>query len=190
MPCHLTLTVVILAATSANAQGFEWGVKAGGNWAWHTVYSAPPGLTGDVKVKMRDGFYAGFFAEKVFGDRIGLQGELLYSQMGSKFDVGEHSFAVKTDYVVLPVLAKLYIFNGLSLDVGPQFGYLVVARDEDNASVYDGFSPLEVSVVAGLSCKFAKYFDVSARCNFGLRKLDGVDEPKNRAISLGVGYRF
>ncbi len=123
-----------MAATGANAQGLEWGVKSGANLSWHTEVFATAGLSGSIEQKMRTGFYAGMFAEKVFSRRFGLQAELLYSQTGTKFEVGEHSFAIKTDYIVLPVLAKLYVFRGFSVDLGPQLNCLVVAGHRQSES--------------------------------------------------------
>ncbi|MDR1755684.1 MAG: PorT family protein [Culturomica sp.] len=102
------------------------------------------------------------------------------------------SFGRKFDHIVLPVLAKFYVWKGLSVDVGPQFGYLVSAKHEvnDMRNNSDELKKFGLSVVAGLSCKIAGHYDISARLNFGQTKVYRSCEAKNCSYSLGVGYRF
>lgn len=186
------LFVVIAAvfvSTGAFAQHFEWGVKAGLNLATQTKVD---------DLKMRPGLYAGAFAEYVIGDYVGVQAELMYSMMGAKAKYDGATATDKTDYIVLPIYAKLYILEGLSVDIGPQFGYMVSAKlkgtDGDasaTVSYYDDVDKkFDVSAVLGLSYKLNFGLDVSAHYNLGLTKLaDGTDS-KNGVIAIGVGYRF
>ncbi len=202
----LVAAVAVMTAVSANAQGFEWGAKAGLNGAWVTETYAPMETTGTTEVKNRFGFYAGVFAEQVFTKWLGIQGELLYMQMGDRATIldahniapgtdigyGDISYGRKFDYIVLPVLAKFYVWKGLSVDIGPQFGYLVSAKHEDKSDWHaDDMRNFDLSIVAGLSCKIAGHYDVSVRMNLGQTKIyNVVREAKNCSYSLGVGYRF
>ena len=188
----LLTAVAVMAAVGANAQSFEWGAKAGVNMARQTEFSEPVGLGGGMKTKGRTGLYAGVFAERVFGMRFGLQGELLYTQLGMSGKTGSHTYGTKTDYLVLPVLAKVYVWRGLSVDLGPQFGYMLSANGVGGSKNDDfsGSNKFDMSVAAGLSYKIAGRYDVSARYNIGLTKLSDHSDAKNASLSLGVGYRF
>ena len=201
----IALAAFALTASTASAQGLEWGVKAGANGAWLTEVFAPMEMTGETEIKNRIGLCAGVFAEQVFNKRIGIQGELLYIQMGDRakmFDAhdiapgtdigyGDIAYGHKLDYIALPVLAKVYVWRGLSIDLGPQFGYLASAKYENGNDIHrDDVRKFDVSVAAGLSCKIAGRYDVSARLNFGQKVYKGAHEAKNRSYSLGVGYRF
>ncbi len=187
----LLVAVLSLSASAAFSQGFEWGAKAGLNLAK---------ITDEDDIKMRPGFYAGVFAEKVVSDFFGVQGELLYSQMGAKAKFEGETSVTKHDYLVLPILAKFYVLEGLSVDLGPQFGYMLSAKekfDGETSNYYDedGLKKFDVSFAAGLSYKICGRFDVSARYNLGLTKIYDFEDmgdykPKNGVISVGVGYRF
>jgi hypothetical protein len=123
---------------------------------------------------------------------IVLKQTMNHSQMGVKQIFGDESYTMKTDYLVLPVLAKLYVLPQLSVDLGPQFGYMLSAKDSEGESYYDmeGLKKFDVSFAAGLSYKICDKFDVSARYNLGLTKIQDESDQKNGVISFGVGYRF
>jgi hypothetical protein len=189
----LLAAVAVMTTVGANAQGFEWGVKAGVNVAVQTEIATLPGQTGaGDSDHPRIGFYAGAFAEKPINQFLGIQAELLYSQMGHNLKVGGVSNGYKTDYISLPVLAKLYVWKELSLDLGPQFGYLISAQDGDGDSYYNdqGLKKFDMAFAAGLSYKIVGRYDVSARYNIGLTKLYDHGDAKNGVFSFGVGYRF
>jgi predicted porin len=205
-----------LVSTGAFAQNFSYGVKAGLNLSDVSKYNDD--AEGADK-GMRMGFHAGLVGEYQVNDFWGLQAELLYSQQGTKFTakVGDGKMVTKLDYVNLPVMAKLYLYEGLSLEVGPQFGYLMSAKekisgfpaesemngevnllDEKEVGEKDLLKRMDVSAAVGLSYKFAFGLDVSARYNLGLTKVsdkmyDNNEKkisPKNNVVMVGLGYRF
>lgn len=176
----LMALVAMLSTVGANARGFEWGIKGGANIAWQkgdnslldyineALHVIVPDMEEDfVRTRARTDFYAGLFAEWTFNHRFGLQGELLYSQMGSKYKLGDYTFTAKVNYALVPVLLKLYMFENFSVDLGPQFGALISTGDEGGRGDM-GYMGIDAFFVAGLTYKFANYFDVSARATFGL----------------------
>ncbi len=180
----ILVALAAIVSTGAFAQKFEWGVKAGLNLAKQTDVTDS---------KFRAGFTAGAFGEYVINDYFGVQGELLYSQMGYKNEAGDIKNTFKSDYIVLPILAKFYVLEGLSVEVGPQFGYMISAKDKqgdnDAVDLYDRVDKkFDVAAAMGLSYKINFGLDVFARYNLGLTKLDA--DNKNGVISVGVGYRF
>ena len=56
-----------------------------------------------------------------FTDKVGIQADLLYSQQGAEFDAGEFDLS----YVNIPVVLKYYLVQGLNIQAGPQFGFVV-----------------------------------------------------------------
>ena len=217
---HTFKKIILLAffttiSTVIFAQGTEWGVKTGLNMATQVPINH---ISSD---NTRTGIYAGLFVDHTFNKFFGIQGEILYSMMGQvwKYRTVEYSTlgeepgmgypysyyyygqettgTIKTDYIVLPVLAKLYVTKNLSLDLGPQFGYMVNSNFEGYSydESYGDYKALyynnkfDVSFGMGLSYKLGK-FDVSGRCNLGLTKINKIGGAKNNVIQFGVGYRL
>ena len=203
------LAALIIMSASVFAQSIEFGAKAGLNMA--TITKFDPVFAGDKNLTMRPGMYVGAFGEYIINDFFGIQGELLYSMMGAKqkqYPDMENinggsvvsnlvNVTYKTDYIVLPILAKLYVAEKLSLDLGPQFGFMISAKMKEtgaitrNESYYVG-NKSDVSFCMGLSYKLSSKFDISARYNLGLTNLGLYDnyDSKNSVIQFGVGYRF
>ncbi|MCL2561680.1 MAG: PorT family protein [Rikenellaceae bacterium] len=193
----LVVVAALFVSTSAFAQrktcSFEWGVKAGFNLS---------NITEQSEAKFLPSFAAGLFGEYVINDFLGVQAELLYALEGYKVDEVEVKGDDKRGYIQLPIFAKLYILEGLSIDIGPRFGYAVSAKmsfdvdaedfGEFSGSYYDmaEFNKFDAAAVLGASYKFRFGLDVFARYNLGLTKIwDGADS-KNQSILVGLGYRF
>ena len=185
------LAALIIMSASVFAQGIEFGVKTGLNLASQTK------ITGNTE--MCPGIYAGFFSDYTINNFFGIQGELLYSMMGVKKTglkglLDGSTITNRTDYIVLPVLAKLYVAEKLSLDLGPQFGYMISAKEKfptETINVYDDVDKkFDVSFGMGLSYKLGSKFDISGRYNLGLTKVEDYYDSKNSVIQFGVGYRF
>ncbi|WP_304038414.1 outer membrane beta-barrel protein [Mesonia mobilis] len=89
-----------------NAQ--EFGVKAGVNLA---------NLNTDGDIDGKTSFYLGAVAEFGLSESFALQPELVYSMQGAD--------ELDLSYINIPVLAKYYLVEGLAVEVGPQFGFVV-----------------------------------------------------------------
>lgn len=182
----LAAAALLMCSASAFAQNsFDWGVKAGLNLA--TVTKSD----GDMKPSI----YAGVFAEFLLvEDYLTLQPELIYSRQGVK----DGDMKMRLNYFNIPVMFKLWLVDGLTLDLGPQFGIMLNSKmrwKEDgktHTETIDGLKNFDVSVGMGLSYRFIESMDVTARYNLGLTKLNDVDgsKAKNGVIQVGVGYRF
>ena len=198
------LTIFALTSASAFAQDIEFGAKAGLNLA------TQPKIPNN---NMRPGLYAGMFADYTFNDFVGLQSELLYSMIGTNYSYDNFSGSYKTDYIVLPVLVKLYVAKRLSLDLGPQFGYMV--SDKRKYIITDFYyKKFDVSFGMGFSCKITNKFDLTGRYYLGLTKImkdsgtrsdikcltgtcdyvrfnsDIYEDIRNSVIQFGISYRF
>lgn len=210
----LTAAVAVFGLSNINAQEISFGAKAGVNLA---------NLSGDIEDnKMLTGFHVGGVAEYMFDDEMGLQVELLYSTQGTKSSYSESEtiggvtykydgeVKSKLDYINIPVLFKYYVSEGLSLEAGPQVGFLLSAKNEyKETETIDGVSTsesetddlkeyvnsLDFGLNIGLGYKMESGLNFGARYNLGLANInkddDGDDEKLNHSVfQLSVGFMF
>jgi hypothetical protein len=187
------IVVALFVAASLFAQEDEkntwWGIKGGSNFASQRV--------GKGMTDWRIGFHTGSFIEKKISNSIGLQLELLYSMQGANYKAGSKNCIDKLDYINAPLMFKFYVIESrrLSIDIGPQFGYVVNAKYKEsgkttNAYSNDRLKKFDVSLGLGVSYKIKDRFDLVLRGTEGLTKIDKKQKNKNSVGQLGIGYRF
>jgi len=170
----IAVVMFLFMGTTMFSQGIDLGIKAGANFST---------LSDVVGVSNKTGFHAGLFGAVKFNSKIALQAELLYSQQGAKWDFGEFDL----NYMNVPVFIKYYLIQGLSVQIGPQFGFIIddkVTNAEINKS--------DISGILGLGYDFPLGIRIDARYNLGfsdVQKGDNV-EGKNSVFSLALGYSF
>src|SRR5699024_12002547 len=97
--------------------------------------------------------------------KVAVQADLLYSQQGAKFKFGKFDL----DYVNVPIVVKYYLIQGLNVQAGPQFGFLV----NDDVSAGEA-KDMDISGVAGLGYDLPFGIRVDARYNFGFTDVSKV----------------
>jgi hypothetical protein len=185
---------LIIAATFVVCGAFaqkkeQWGLKGGINLASQ--------VADEGETNSRTGFHVGFFVESPIGNKIDIQPEFVYSQQGAKSTNSGTTYTEKWDYVNIPVMFKFYVnqSRSLSIDAGPQFGYLIsgkVSGGGQSGDFYDNdnINKFDVSIGLGLSYKLESGFDVGIRFNIGGTEIiDGLSH-KNSVAQLGAAYRF
>lgn len=177
----ILIAITLFIGTMTFAQGIDLGVKAGMNFA---SISDASGL------KNKTGVQAGIFAGIKFSDKLGIQADLLYSQQGAEFDAGEFDLT----YINVPLVIKYYLFKGLNLQAGPQFGFVV----DDKISI-DVFGDIakqleaekaDVSGIVGAGYDLPFGLRIDARYNFGFTDVVEDFNSKNSVVSVAVGYSF
>lgn len=101
---------LILSFLTVQAQDVQFGAKAGLNFA-----KLQPDLNDPAT---RTAVHLGAVAEISILEKLSIQPELLFSAQGVK-DESDNDQIVRLDYLTLPVLAKLYLTENLSIEVGP-----------------------------------------------------------------------
>lgn len=183
-----TLVFACLLGAVAYGQGISGGVKAGLNLANQTFsgngYTTSPSFL--------PGFHAGVYATMMFGERFGLQPEILYSGQGAKS--GDQKY--KVNYVNIPVLARFNVNKVLSFHAGPQFGVLTSAKFTSGSSeqdMKDQVKGTDMGIAAGMG------IDLPMKLNFGVRFVQGLSnisdvdssiKQKNYNLQLSVGYKL
>ena len=157
--------LLLTTITAVNAQGLDFGVKLGFNFA---------NVDGIEDFEQRTGLSAGFFAGARLGDKLGLQIDALYSQQGA--EVGQtYSDIVQDfnlDYISIPVVVKYYITENLNIHAGPQMGILLNDETSVVGQVFDniGTDSLDWLGTLGLGLDLPLGLRAEARYSFGLKK--------------------
>ncbi len=194
----ITAATVMLATVSMSAQerDIAIGVKGGVNFAT---------VTGDDfgSPDSRTSFHVGLVTEFPMNDLLSIQAEALYSGQGFKgnfkgFDGDKVEYQL--DYISIPVLAKIYVTRGLSLEVGPQFSFKINDEFDFNPNSNNGDINLEntsfaakdfeVAVGAGLTFQTEMGLFASGRYNYGLTEIIENTDIKNSVFQVSVGYKF
>lgn len=170
---------------------------------------------------MKVGFHIGGLAELKLSEKFALQPELLFSSQGFKsnyYDLDDRKvdYNVNLSYVNIPIMAKFFPIEGLSIEAGPQVGFLVSAKNELNdynnedlepgeseIDTKDLYKSLDFGINIGASYEMESGLFFSARYNLGLSKVDDEDfygdvadfgifsfSRKNRVIQLSAGFMF
>lgn len=196
MKKNILMVVMVFTVGFVNAQGKEdmaFGIKGGLNIS--TITNAD---VDGVNSKSLVGFHVGFFGEFVLSDKFSIQPEVLYSTQGTKIEFEGIKGDLKLDYIAIPVMAKYYVADSFSLELGPQIGFLVSAKAKsggESEDVKDELKSTDVSLNFGLGYDITENFMIGARYNLGLTRLQdellpGEDESKNSVFQISIGYKF
>jgi opacity protein-like surface antigen len=186
----------LFAFTFVNAQEVKFGAKAGLNLG-NLSGNATDAFV-DEDTKMRPSFHVGGFAEIKLSDKFAIQPEVLYSVEGAKQDVDGESEKLIWDlaFVNIPIMAKYYATEKLSIEAGPQIGFLTKAEltfDGDNvADLKEDSKSTAFSGNFGVGYSFTENISANLRYSLGLSDILDVDgfELKSNVLSLSIGYKF
>jgi len=192
----LSLSLLMLVSAYSFAQGgFRLGIKAGANMTKLSGQSFDDGF--DL------GYQVGAFSEIDFGKRIGIQPEVLFSQVNTKKASGFNSIYnnladpnatsdIQLKYLQIPILLRYNVGNFVTLNLGPQFSVKI----DDNENLFrngeNAFKNGDFAMVGGAQLNL-KRFRVYGRYNVGLNNLndiDNKDEWKSQQLQLGLGIKL
>ena len=179
--------ITSLALAPIKAQDISFGAKAGVNFA-----TLQPDLPDP---ESKTGFHIGGVAEIAISDVFSVQPELLYSAQGVH-DESDDNEEVRLNYLTLPIMAKYYIIEGLSIEAGPQIGFLLLAEFEDNGEtedLKDDTKGVDFGLAFGAGYKLPQGINFAIRYYLGADVNDistDPDEFKNRVFQISVGYFF
>ncbi|GAB3299822.1 porin family protein [Hymenobacter tenuis] len=213
----ITLVLGLLFGTTMGCwaqTGVQLGVKTGLNLA---VLDG----TMNQDAQFKPGIHLGGVLRWRPSSHFALQPELVYSQQGSdnQIPVGPVVLENKTklSYLNIPVIAKIYLGKVVNLQVGPQFGVLLAARQKGQVGYYSGSNGSgfevedtdvqndykgDVSLAAGLGADLKNGLMISARLNYGFTDINnndlvklqqeyfGIDGIHNRVFEFSIGYLF
>ncbi len=214
----LLIVVAVFSYINVQSQELRLGVKGGVNFA-------SIGAADNANFDPRVTFHIGGLVEIPLAGKFAIQPELLYSSQGAKqgyyniiFDSNIKSIT-KLDYINVPIMGKYYIIKSLSVELGPQVGFLISAKniykDHDESGVTnekDFYNTIDFSVGIGASYRLDNGVFFSLRFNKGISNInsykfddfvlygDPIDGPnydydvnhnkRNNVLQLSAGFTF
>jgi hypothetical protein len=200
-----TITITLLAtaclalftAISANAQ-FSGGLRAGTNLTT---------LNGDFDGyhKIFPRFYGGIFANYKTSDAFALQLELSYIGAGEKLSASSDDATItdqlKANYIAIPLLAQYRFPFGGYIELGPQLGFLLSAKDEEDGTttdVKDNIKSTDFEAALGIGYELKKTslagLGINVRLVRGITDISKTPSEDgkitNRGLNIGLTYRF
>lgn len=185
---------LLIVISSFAQQSPSFGVKGGIQFS---------NMNFDHSSGNRAGFHLGGFVNLPVNEAISIQGELLYSSQGHRFDdtpdyINDRNIV---SYLNIPVLLRYTFAGSLYAEAGLQPGLLLSAhekweetetgeKDSDNFAEY--LKKFDVGIGGGAGYRITPRLDISLRYMYGLVNSlfkDGTPS-NNTVLSVGLAYRF
>ena len=175
----------------------KYGIKAGVN-----LSTMSNSMEFDPGFGMGAGFRIGAVANFHWGQRtanslpgtgwFGLQPEVMYSYQSVKSDGGN----INMSYIQVPVMLKIYPLAALSVEVGPEFNYLISTSPKeitaDGATIKVGdCKGFNMGVGVGAAYEFRMGLMVGARYSLGFTDMAKNLKWKNNGnVQVTLGWLF
>ncbi|WP_090391138.1 porin family protein [Niabella drilacis] len=177
-------------ASAQSATGPRFGIKAGGNLSTLTHEEA----------RSKAGFHAGVFMNASVARNFNIQPEVVYSAQGATTDDKNNvkNNRYNLNYINVPIMLQYYAIPAFYLEAGPEFGFLVSARNRyefEGETITEDQKQYTRSFNAGIGLgggyRFTPGFSAYARFNAGLASMSKNNNGmKQNNFSLGVSYMF
>ena len=190
----LYLTICFLITTSVFAQEEKdklytrAGFKTGINYT---------GVMGDIEADSRIRMHLGAVIEFPVSQKFFIQVEPMYTAQGYRLNTDGEENDIDLNYLALPILAKFYVADGLSLESGLQLATLANASQTDEETsddFFNMFSNSDYSWSFGVSYMLNSGLFFQARYNLGLTNINDIDSPSlnyNYGVAqFSIGYLF
>jgi len=193
-------------AMSSLAFAQQFGIKGGMNVS---------SLSKDASLSdqgSKIGFNAGVFMNAPLSAKFSIQPELIYTQMGEKYDGimpitnDRISGSKHLDYVALPVMFQYNATPSFYLEAGPEFGLSVSAKDKvknettgetlaESDNYKDNINGFNLGLGIGAGYYFTPNVGLTARYVAGLTDVaknrpSGSDAVRNNTFQVGLAYKF
>ena len=186
------LTIIVMS--KVQAQGLDFGIKAGLNYA---------NVSGIEDFNQRQGISAGLFAGARLGDKLGFQIDALYSQQGAEVDqsISQVISEFNLDYISIPIVLKYYLTENVNIHAGPQLGILL---NEETSVFNQTISAVEANTAdwlgtIGVGLDLPLGLRAEARYSFGLSRVNGsvslpdfddLSNSRTQMTTLSIGYSW
>jgi hypothetical protein len=198
------LHFILFISFQSKAQEVKIGIKTGVNLSI---------LSGTINrdPKYKPGAHIGGYVDIPASEVVHIQPEFYYSSQGAKVSYGIPG-AIKTGetnlhlhYFNLPVIFKFYIGELFNLQLGPQVGILIGARERGtyngldvDENVTDSYKAFDFALAGGFGIDATENFNFGARLNYGISDIGkdnsviSSDRPSvnNRVIHLYAAFSF
>ncbi len=188
------------AQTSSNSDAVKFGIKAGGNYS-NIIKTNDD----NFKTEYKPGFHAGLTMEIPIVSSLAFAPEIVYSQKGYKRTGTLGEYSVTTNFIDIPILAKIKAGNNFNVVVGPQVSFLASTTEKFTSGEQsfqntvkeqnDNLKKSLVGGVVGFGYDFSQIISLNGRYALDLQKNNenGTSETpvyKNQVFQLGLGFKF
>jgi hypothetical protein len=195
----LTLIFAMLAffVIHANAQFDKdgrggLGIRGGGNF-----YTFGGGDISEDNYTNVTGFHLGIYSTFYVGQSFAVEPGVYYSKKGARNDDIFNSRAL-LNYIDLPILARLYLTEGLNIFAGPQISFLTSSSFEGDlfgstiSIDTDSVNKTDYGIVLGLGYNLPKGLNLQGSYNYGLAPSFKNSETNvyNRGFNISLGLTF
>lgn len=206
-----------LTIVSYGQRGLFVGVKGGpqSTWMLNSTDSDNPDFSYVNTIRANFGISMGYN----FTNGVGLGLDVLYSAQGQKYEVDPLESFRRVNYLKVPILLNLTTYGESTvfgyLNVGPQFGFLLSAKD-DTADAFlglfgastdwkDAYKPINIGAVLGFGAGFnlTDFLQLTAglRLDYAFTDAEDKDSPLfeldqtrantyNTTGALEIGVRY
>ena len=196
MKNKINILILGLLITTGSLMAQEFGIKAGVN-----IPTSNAVIGNNLEQSGASGYHAGIFAKFKFAF-IGISPELQYSFQIIDFEdpniiTPDKNSSQESAYLDLPIMLRFYLPGGLNFQLGPQFGYLVSAKqithsNDNELDIKDELLNSNISVNLGIGWDLPFGLDVYGRYNIGI---SDVNDPtsastaiQNSMIQISLAY--
>jgi len=191
--------LAIATISMVHAQSF--GVKGGANISTISKERS----WDDTNAKL--GYYVGLYVHAPVNSIFSIQPEVLYNNVGVKYDNGKRSHTLGLDYISAPIMFQFELIPKFYVEAGPQFSFLIGNSDRDktddvvtikkyrNNSNYNSF---DLSGAVGLGFRINN-ITIGARYLIGFTDIkrsgsttwsNDDKQLRNNALQVGMQYGF
>ncbi len=199
--CFFALLITFLTASllQLSAQSkIGYGVKAGANISRQSTSIETENVEAiDLKGLLR--FNAGAWFNYFIIDHLAIQPELIISGKGTDWNDPSYNVKDLLTYVDVPLLLRYQIIDLVNVQAGPQFGYLLSARQKDNETgdvikINDYYKKSDFGLAVGVEANLPFKLNLTVRYVFGLKPVTTdvqyIDPWLNNFLQISAGYRF
>lgn len=129
----------------------------------------------------------GHCSENRANKRFIISTELLYTTQGASYETALADYKNELGYIVIPAMLQIHLSKSITLDMGPQVGFLL--NEKNNFDVQKS-NTFDASANAGLGLKITNSIFAQARYCVGLTELKPNSEIKNNVVQLSLGILF
>ena len=165
---NILVVLAFIITTTLTAQShYAFGPIVGVNRA---------SLTNTTGATPRYGMTFGLFSDYRFSQLIGFEPEVDYSMQGA-YKGAEY---IRTNYLNVPLMAKLFLTDNFNVQLGPQFAFCLNAKGyatDKSGTPYDietisDVNPFDLDLVVGLGYELPKGIMLQARYFMGTLGVD------------------
>ncbi|MBW4871174.1 PorT family protein [Prevotella buccae] len=156
-----------------------------------------------LKSRYKPGFVVGADAQYQIGDRGAVSLGVFYTRQGERFDdmadktvkedrsvifSGAHNIHLNLDYINVPLMAHLYLADGLSFNSGVQVGFLVGAKSYQELTGYTETPNVQTGEVTRVYDKLPNGTELN-----GYEQKDNVKSAYKKvalSIPIGISYEY